>query len=50
MKEERFTVVVHEVNANGGVNTTYTLNVSSAGFTRDPAPAFAQVTCFNICC
>ncbi len=39
---QRFTVVVHEVNANGGLNTTYTLNVSSAGFICDPAPTFAQ--------
>lgn len=39
---QRFTVTVHEVNANGGLNTTYTLNVSAPGFTCEAVPAFAQ--------
>ncbi len=37
---QKFTVVVHEVNANGGLNTTYTLAVSSQVFVCDPVTPF----------
>ncbi|MEW6736158.1 MAG: S8 family serine peptidase [Acidobacteriota bacterium] len=38
---QQFTVVVHEVNANGGLNITYTLSVSSNVFACDPVNPFA---------
>ncbi|MBN8721355.1 MAG: S8 family serine peptidase [Acidobacteria bacterium] len=37
---QQFTIAVHEVNANGGLNTTYTLTVSVNAIICDPAPAF----------